>query len=297
MPLKRVRLLLPMLLLGACGHAVPDVASAELSVGGQSASVPSAVATVIPADDETRQRVPDVIGQTVAELEFSAHRAGVPVRVIAFDEAGTVTSQDPAPDEPLQVGGYLVVWLGTPPTPEPVLDAPIATAHTSTQPIVDATAATNAFSMTAGEAEKQPAPEPVQPPSPSAPSPAAADKSGEVNPETAYPNIRTLPPAEVGLQLAGRASWYGTELAGAPVACGGIFDPTGLTIATRELRCGTRVRVTGPAGTQVEATVTDWGPATWTQKRFDLSMAVFAQLAPLSRGWIDVDLEVIDAAS
>lgn len=77
------------------------------------------------------------------------------------------------------------------------------------------------------------------------------------------------------------------------MACGGAFDPSAATLASRELACGTRVRVTGPDGRSTEAVVTDWGPAEWTGKRFDLSQAVFAELAPVSRGWIDVELEVV----
>ena len=48
------------------------------------------------------------------------------------------------------------------------------------------------------------------------------------------------------------------------------------------------MRITGPTGLTVEATVTDWGPAEWAGRRFDLSAAVFNAIAPLSSGVIPV---------
>ena len=104
-------------------------------------------------------------------------------------------------------------------------------------------------------------------------------------------NIRTLPPAASGTTLSGRASWYGPGFAGRQTACGGTFDPAALTLASRELRCGTVVTVTGPGGS-VTATVTDWGPAEWTGRRFDLSRATFDAVASLGSGVTDVTLTV-----
>ncbi|MPZ72281.1 MAG: septal ring lytic transglycosylase RlpA family protein [Nitriliruptorales bacterium] len=105
-------------------------------------------------------------------------------------------------------------------------------------------------------------------------------------------NIRTLPATESGTELAGRASWYGPGFAGRQTACGGIFDPAALTLASRELRCGTIVTVTGTGGRSTQATVTDWGPAEWTSRRFDLSQATFAAVAGLGAGVIDVTVTV-----
>ena len=101
-------------------------------------------------------------------------------------------------------------------------------------------------------------------------------------------NPRQLPALPLGTQLSGNASWYGPGFHGNQTACGGIYDQNGPTIAARELRCGTVVRITGPSGATVEATVTDWGPAEWTGRRFDLSAAVFNAIAPLGAGVIPV---------
>jgi rare lipoprotein A len=95
--------------------------------------------------------------------------------------------------------------------------------------------------------------------------------------------------------LEGLASWYGPGFAGRTTACGGVFDPDELTLATRELRCGTRVRVTGPGGASTEAVATDWGPAEWTGRRFDLSRAAFAAVHPLGAGVAQVTIEILDS--
>jgi rare lipoprotein A (peptidoglycan hydrolase) len=52
------------------------------------------------------------------------------------------------------------------------------------------------------------------------------------------------------------------------------------------------VRITGPAGSSVEAVVTDWGPAEWTGRRFDLSRATFEAISSLGAGVIDVTVEL-----
>ena len=102
-----------------------------------------------------------------------------------------------------------------------------------------------------------------------------------------------MAPATPGTVLEGLASWYGPGFAGRQTACGGIFDPSQATLASRELRCGTRVLVTSPSGATVEATVTDWGPAEWTNRRFDLSAATFAAIHHPGAGVVAVRVEVI----
>jgi rare lipoprotein A len=99
--------------------------------------------------------------------------------------------------------------------------------------------------------------------------------------------------AAPGTVLEGPASWYGPGFAGNTTACGGVFDPEGLTLASRELRCGTRVLVSGPSGVAVEATVTDWGPAEWTNRRFDLSAATFRAVHHPGAGVVRVRVEVL----
>jgi rare lipoprotein A len=93
--------------------------------------------------------------------------------------------------------------------------------------------------------------------------------------------------------MQGPASWYGPGFEGLTTACGGAFDSGALTLASRELGCGTRVRVSAPGGQSVEATVTDWGPAEWTSRRFDLSAATFAAIAHPGAGVIRVTVETL----
>ena len=107
-------------------------------------------------------------------------------------------------------------------------------------------------------------------------------------------NPRNLPALPAGTELTGLASWYGPGFHGLTTACGGIYDQNGPTLATRELRCGTVVRITGPTGLTVEATVTDWGPAEWAGRRFDLSAAVFNAIAPLGAGVIPVRVVTVN---
>lgn len=77
--------------------------------------------------------------------------------------------------------------------------------------------------------------------------------------------------------LGGLASWY----AGARGACGPLV---GFYAAHRTLPCGTRLRVTGAAGTAA-VTILDRGPAAWTGKAIDLSPASFRKACgDLSRG-------------
>lgn len=139
--------------------------------------------------------------------------------------------------------------------------------------------------------------EPAQPPparraapEPALPSPAEA--TAQRLPTPAPTPTAVPPPAPGARVLTGRASWYGPGFAGRTTACGDPFDPQALTLASRELPCGTRVRITGPAGAHVDATVTDWGPAEWTGRRFDLSQATFAAIAPLGAGVVAVTVEV-----
>lgn len=80
--------------------------------------------------------------------------------------------------------------------------------------------------------------------------------------------------------VAFNASLYGDGdgFYGRRTACGNIHRP-GDTIATRRLRsglpCGTQVRVTNTAnGKSRIATVTDWGPAAWTKRDYDLNSSL-----------------------
>ena len=91
-----------------------------------------------------------------------------------------------------------------------------------------------------------------------------------------------------------KASWYGKEVCetsyGTPqckTASGEIFNETKLTFASRFLEYGTRVEFCY-GDSCVVCRRTDYGPAVWTNRTFDLSRACFNGLADLSKGVITV---------
>lgn len=110
-------------------------------------------------------------------------------------------------------------------------------------------------------------------------------------------NPLRLPQLPAGTLLDGLASWYGPGFHGNTTACGPIYDQNAPVLASRELRCGTIVRVTGPYGVSTEAMAIDWGPVEWAGRRFDLSAATFAAIAPLGRGVVPVRIEVLGVAA
>jgi len=91
------------------------------------------------------------------------------------------------------------------------------------------------------------------------------------------------------------ASYYGIDdgaVAGEPMACGSPVDPTNAAAtATNDWPCGTRLRVTGPAGNSIVVTVTDHGeyPSHW----LDLTYAAFGRLADHKLGTIHVSVTVV----
>lgn len=274
-----------LLLAVACGDAsVLPVAPAAAP------AVPLAsIRLVDRLDEDSAAAVPDVTGETVADAK---KRLGdLTVNVVDFGRRGeAISAQWPAPGEPRPADGGIVVWVGTPPEPPRARRASAPAAEpgepTATQP---------SAAPTPAETLPIPGSGPVAEATPPAPPPATGITPGLENlGEPVHgprANIRTMAPAKSGSAFAGRASWYGPGFAGRGTACGTTFDPTELTLASRELRCGTKVRVTGPAGS-VQATVTDWGPAEWTKRRFDLSQATFSAVAPLGSGVIDVTVTV-----
>ena len=204
--------------------------------------------------------VPDVIGMTPADADAALATAGLAMDLVALDPTQPVTRQFPGPREPAPLDGSVEVWLGDAPEPTPA-PTPTSTATPTATPTATATP------------EAQVAVTHVLPPH---------------TPGRLRINPRFLAAVPAGTVLDGMASWYGPGFHGLRTACGGIYDQNGPTLATRELRCGTVVRITGPTGLTVEATVTDWGPAEWAGRRFDLSAAVFNAIAPLSTGVIPV---------
>ena len=107
-------------------------------------------------------------------------------------------------------------------------------------------------------------------------------------------NPLRLPPVPTGTLMEGLASWYGAEEHGTTTACMVTYDMYAPTLATRELPCGTPVLIIAKNGRMATATTTDWGPAEWTKRRFDLSPVVFEQLANLKSGVIDVQVITLD---
>lgn len=107
-------------------------------------------------------------------------------------------------------------------------------------------------------------------------------------------NPLKLPPVPTGTLMEGLASWYGAEEHGTTTACMVTYDMHAPTLATRELPCGTPVLIIAKNGRMATATTTDWGPAEWTKRRFDLSPVVFEQLANLNSGVIDVQVITLD---
>ncbi|WP_336250095.1 RlpA-like double-psi beta-barrel domain-containing protein [Stomatohabitans albus] len=107
-------------------------------------------------------------------------------------------------------------------------------------------------------------------------------------------NPLKLPPVPTGTLMEGLASWYGAEEHGTTTACMVTYDMYAPTLATRELPCGTPVLIVAKNGRMATATTTDWGPAEWTKRRFDLSPVVFEQLGNLSSGVIDVQVITLD---
>lgn len=220
---------------------------------------------------------PDVLGLTPVDAAEALEDAGLSIRVVPHDRTQPVTNQFPAPGDPPGVDGTVEVWLGNPPPvgPDPTPSGePSASPTPTPSPTADPTVADGPVVATVAGVTRY-----VLPPH---------------TPGRLRINPRRLPAVPAGTELTGLASWYGPGFHGLTTACGGVYDQNGPTLATRELRCGTVVRVTGPTGLTVEATVTDWGPAEWAGRRFDLSAAVFNAIAPLSTGVIPVRVVTVN---
>jgi rare lipoprotein A (peptidoglycan hydrolase) len=91
-------------------------------------------------------------------------------------------------------------------------------------------------------------------------------------------------------QATDRASWYGEQQRGLPMANGQRFNPDRLTAASWFFNFGTKVVVTH-ANRSVVVEITDRGPTKRLVnegRKIDLSRAAFAKLADLDFGLIDV---------
>jgi rare lipoprotein A len=94
-------------------------------------------------------------------------------------------------------------------------------------------------------------------------------------------------------EAADRASWYGEQHRGLPMANGQPFNPDKLTAASWFFDLGTKVVVTH-AQRSVVVDITDRGPAKRLVKegrKIDLSRAAFAKLANPDHGHIEVTIK------
>lgn len=93
-----------------------------------------------------------------------------------------------------------------------------------------------------------------------------------------------------GVRQTGVASFYSDWYNGRPMANGRLFYNSSNSCAHRTLKFGTIVTIRNPAnGKTVKCVVRDRGPFV-SGRVIDLSKTTFNQLAPLSRGVINVEL-------
>jgi rare lipoprotein A len=92
---------------------------------------------------------------------------------------------------------------------------------------------------------------------------------------------------------AGKASWYGKELAGNPTASGEPFRPARRTAAHKTLPFGTVVRVTRPdTGASVRVVINDRGPFV-AGRIIDLSRRAAGRIDMLEAGVVAVQVQVV----
>lgn len=89
------------------------------------------------------------------------------------------------------------------------------------------------------------------------------------------------------------ASWYGPGFHGRRAACGRIYDQWASTVATRDLPCGARLRITNLANRRSELVeVTDRGPYI-RGRAIDVSRGVARRLGFERQGLARVLVEVL----
>ena len=95
-------------------------------------------------------------------------------------------------------------------------------------------------------------------------------------------------------QKSGTASFYHDKYDGRKAADGSTFKQTALTCASNVYKLGSKLRVLNKEnGKSVIVKVTDTG-AFRMPRIVDLSKAAFSQIASLSRGVVNVVVEVIE---
>jgi rare lipoprotein A len=96
----------------------------------------------------------------------------------------------------------------------------------------------------------------------------------------------------------GKASFYGEIFHGQTTASGDVYDASAFTAAHRTLPFNTIIRVTNKEnGKSVLVRVNDRGPYGDSDRIIDLSKAAFQEIASISRGVINVTLEIADGSS
>jgi len=307
--LRALPAVLLMLAPLACAPAAAPVPAAAVTV-----QTPASIQLLDRLVAEAAASTPAVTGLGVGRARAALARRGLRVHVVALQPgARRVSAQWPEAGAPLPEKDAVVVWRGRPPSPPaPSAAEPTAAATTapataaSPTPIASPTPAAASTPLPSPAGTTAPAPSPParspNPPADAEPAPRLADRERQSAAQPAAPSPAPSPQpndphgggsSRSGETLPGRASWYGPGFAGRTTACGGTFDPEQLTLASRELDCGTQVLITGPTGRSVQAVVTDWGPAEWTGRRFDLSRATFEAIADLGAGVVDVKVDVI----
>ena len=95
--------------------------------------------------------------------------------------------------------------------------------------------------------------------------------------------------------MSGAASYYSDALAGRPTASGEPYDPRAFTAANRDLPFGTVLRVVRiDTGASVIVRVNDRGPFGQRRRIVDLSRAAAERLDMISRGVVNVRVEVLE---
>lgn len=118
---------------------------------------------------------------------------------------------------------------------------------------------------------------------------AQADRTSRYEARVPAPVVPPAPPAVVSTGNC-KASYYST---GNRTASGEIFDPAGLTTASKNLPFGSKLRVTNQAnGKSVVVRVNDRGPYV-AGRCLSLSKTAFATIASPSTGVVNVKYEVL----
>ncbi|MBT5346986.1 septal ring lytic transglycosylase RlpA family protein [bacterium] len=99
---------------------------------------------------------------------------------------------------------------------------------------------------------------------------------------------------QVGFKTSGKASFYADSLAGNKTASGDIYDPERFMAAHKTFAFGTILKVTNVSnGKWVKVVIQDRGP--YAENRLiDLSKSSFQALDDLSKGIINVEIEILE---